>query len=140
MAKRKTGRNKKGSSFRISDYIDPLYIRVFIGLVIVMSLVSSTLIIVGQVKTNRAMEEEAREMQAFQTGINQALNLLSLSDFVFPEQFARERNQIYLQREPHTYWTEEEVERYWIPIEDTGLEDITEENRNLLKDLLKGNR
>lgn len=144
-ARKKKGRKSKKTKkklfpFKISELIDPLYIKLLIGIVVLMSLISGSLIVVGQLKERRAIDEEQREIQAFQEGLNRAFSLLTLSDFMLPEQFGKPGNHIYLQRERHSIWTQEEVDRMWIPIDETGLENLTEENHLLIDKLLGESR
>lgn len=141
MAKRKKKGGKKkflgGFSFKITDHVDPLYLKVLAGAILFMSLMAATLIVVTQLREQKALAEEQEQMLAFQQGLNQVFNHLTLSDFIFPEQYGGEYPQIYLQREPRDQWTAEEIEQYWIPIEETGLEDLTQQNRDLITDILE---
>lgn len=134
--KKKKGR-KISFSFKISDYVDPLYIKLLVGIVVLMSLISGSLIVLGQLKERKAIEEEQEEMMAFQEGLDKAFSLLTLSDFMLPEQYGKPGHQIYLQRNRHSLWTQEEVDRMWIPIEETGLENLTEQNHQLIDKLLE---
>lgn len=125
-------------NFKISDYVDPLYLKVLAGAVLFMSLLSVSLIFFTQRKEARRIEAERLELEAFQQGLSQALNNLTLSDFILPEQYDFLNNSLHLQREPKSRWSQEEVDRLWIPIEDTGIEDITQQNRDLLREMLQG--
>ncbi|MDA3850395.1 MAG: hypothetical protein PF447_03905 [Spirochaetaceae bacterium] len=127
----------KKKKFKISDYVDPFYLKVMMGAFLFISILSSSLIFVTQRRESKQIEVERLERESFQRGLSQAFNNLSLSDFIFPEQYGFLRNPLHLQREPTTRWTEDEVQRLWIPIEDTGIEDLTQQNRDLLKSLLK---
>jgi len=139
MAKeKKNGKNKKGLFLKITEYVDPLYLKVMIGTVIFMCMIAVSLIIINGMKERKQAIQEYQEMMAFQEGLNKAFSLLTINDFIFPEQYGRASNQIYLQREPKSFWTEEEIERNWISIEDTGLKDLTEQNKQLILELLEG--
>jgi len=140
-AKKKNKKDKKKLfPFKISELIDPLYLKLLIGVVVLMSLISGSLIVIDQLKERRALEKEQLEIQAFQEGLDRAFSLLTLSDFMLPEQFGTPGNQIYLQRERHSLWTQEEVDRMWIPVEETGLQNLTEENHRLIDTLLEESR
>lgn len=141
MSAKKKSKKKKGKkrsfTFKISNYVDPLYLKLLAGVVVLMCLISVSLIVVGQLKERRAIEEEQEEIMAFQEGLNRAFSLLTLSDFILPEQYGKPGYQIYLQRNRHNLWTQEEVDQMWIPVEETGLINLTEENHQLIDKLLE---
>lgn len=125
-------------SLNLSKYVDPFHLKILAAAFGFMTILSVSLIVASQLKERKEALIETQSRIAFQEGISKAFSVLGLSDFIFPEQYGRPEYQIYLQRTPHPQWSQEEVDRNWISIDDTGIDDLSGENHRKIRELLEG--
>jgi len=123
-------------SFHIRDYVNmKAFLLVMFGFFMLTLIISSSIILVSLQNRHKA-EETVREQSSFVKSLGSSLDLLRTGDFLFPEQESLKRTTPFLQREPRDEWTPDEVDRYWIDPEDTGIGEIGAHNRAMIEEML----
>lgn len=128
---------KRIARFDPAKYVNmKLFIIVMAGFVF-LSFAISLLIIMVNLQDRKEVEAEAREQASFVQALSDSSDSLSLDDFVFPEQDRFKRTEPFLQREPPKRWDREEIEKYWIDREETGIGEISRYNREMIESMLE---
>jgi flagellar biosynthesis/type III secretory pathway M-ring protein FliF/YscJ len=127
---------KQIARFRLSDHVNiKLFILMLSGFVF-LAFAISAMIIIMNIRDRKAAEADLAEQSSFVRSLDSSLASLQLSDFIFPEQVGQRQTEPHLQREHQKSWSREEIERYWIELDDTGIADISEHNRELVDSLM----
>jgi hypothetical protein len=63
---------------------------------------------------------------------------LTVQDFILPEGIGDEAPGPYLLRSPLKRWSEEQVDRFWIPLKEIALDLVQRENDRRIEELFEG--
>ncbi len=61
----------------------------------------------------------------------------TFNDFLFPENDRSQYSTGLLLRDKHEYWSDEEVARFWIPLDEIALDILIEENNRKVREIFK---
>jgi hypothetical protein len=65
-------------------------------------------------------------------------DVLTVQDFILPEGIGNDTAEPYLLRSPLRRWSEEQVNRYWIPLKEIALDLVRRENDRRIEGLFEG--
>jgi hypothetical protein len=104
--------------------------------------VAVTLAILVSSPRRRARAEEAPPLPeagqaAGQVASQPAVGRLGITDFLLEAPEPPPQPRIYLFREPLPRWTEQQVERYWVPVNEAVLRILQRENDRRIEELLR---
>ncbi len=71
------------------------------------------------------------------TQVRQAESTLSVQDFMLPREVKGDSSEPYLLRPRLERWGEEQVKRYWIPLEEIALDLVRRENDHRIEELFE---
>lgn len=86
----------------------------------------------GAIPVERIVEDFSRGGASAAAG-----SALTVQDFLLPESPAVDGSGPYLLRQRLDRWSEEQVQRYWIPLEDIALDLVVEENDRRIESLFE---
>lgn len=95
-------------------------------------------IVITTMLDRKEAEAEFQEQLSIEDAIADQLNSPALKDFYFEQQFEDPELELILGRTPKDKWGEEEIERFWIPVEEMELEKLQERNRKIMEGKLDG--
>ena len=72
------------------------------------------------------------------TQARQSEGALSVQDFMLPRHLKEDSPEPYLLRPRLDRWREEQVKRYWIPLQDIALDLVRRENDRRIEELFEG--
>ena len=128
---------KQIARFRMGDHVNVRFFILMMAGFLFLSFAIPSIIIILNLRDRQAVEESLAEQSNFVRSLDSSLESLKLGDFMFSEQENMKQTQPHLQREPKKGWTREEIERYWIELDDTGVADLSEHNRDLIDSLME---
>ncbi len=123
-------------SFQIRDYVNmKAFLLVMFGFLVITLFISASIVLLS-LQSRRKAEESVREQSSFVESLDSSLDLFRTGDFIFPEQEDLKIDTPFFQREPQDRWSSEDIDRYWIAPEDSGIGEIGEHNRALIEEML----
>lgn len=123
--------------FKLTDFVEPHILRIYL-LSLAGVLLAAFLVIVGVLifRSIRGNAEEEGQQLYSEEDISSILKSPGLTDFIIPESLDSGEKGFTMYREPMKKWSDEMVDRYIIPPEEIGIDQIREENKKLLEQKL----
>jgi len=124
-------------SFRLTDYVSPRILKIYI-FSLASVLMAAILVVVGfsiyrSVAVNRAKNGPRLYTEE---DISAILKSPGLTDFIIPESLQSGEKGFSLYREPMSEWPDSLVKRYIIPPDELGIDEIREDNRKSIENIL----
>lgn len=127
-------------SFSLKEWVDKLVDKRILVLIIISAIVISGLIIsliaLGISKDNKEIQALIDEEKRMDELVGAGSSIPTADDFIFPEECNIPIQTITPLRKIHKSWSEEEIEPYWIDIDDIDMSDFSEKNRALVESML----
>jgi hypothetical protein len=111
------------------------------GLFLGSAVVTLIILLAGSGGGGRAQREvpPTEALSSVQKGAD-----IGVADLILPDEVGRVSGEPspagppYLLRPPRSRWTEEQIKRYWVPLEQIAVDRIREENDRRIEELFEG--
>jgi len=116
------------------EELKPLHFALLGGALFLISIIVTLAFLLGSSRSRPAERTPAREEQA----APEASSRPAVHDFILEIEPPEAKPKIHLFRERLSRWSEEQVKRYWIPLEQVALDILQRENDKRMEELFQG--
>ncbi|MCP4162839.1 MAG: hypothetical protein GY760_22490 [Deltaproteobacteria bacterium] len=121
-------------NYKITDYVDSHIIKLYIIVLISITVLAVLIIVVlGIYKSGVTKVDKDKPQLYSEQDISSILRSPGLTDFIIPETLEAGENSITLFREPQREWIADVVDHYIIPVEELGIDLISEESKKIIE-------